>query len=191
MPFNIYNLNTLLKYILSKTFKFQTFLRLCKQFLNYSIESGVLKFVTLALFWRLRRVTSKDYRCFKCWCWRKFWQWVARWHNKRRNLGCIKTAVFPRRGYAVSTLCCETWSGRFVQIIFTLPNESNDHDDGGLYWICFSNYMAVAEKYTLTATERAVAMIMCTPYLRSLWDIWNAQNRLMEMTVGSMPLQIW
>ena len=50
MPFNIYNLNTLLKYILSKTFKFLTFLRLCKQFLNYSIERGVLKFVTLALF---------------------------------------------------------------------------------------------------------------------------------------------
>ena len=50
MSFNIYNLNMLLKYILSKIIKFQTFLRLCKQFLNYSIESGVLKFVTLALF---------------------------------------------------------------------------------------------------------------------------------------------
>ena len=56
-------------------------------------------------------------------------------------------------------------SGRFVQIINIHPNESND---GGLHLICFSNYMAVAEKYTQTATERAVAMIMCTPHLRSL-----------------------
>ena len=59
-------------------------------------------------------------------------------------------------------------SGSFVQIIYTLPNESND---GGLHWICFSNYMTVAEKYTLTATERAVAKTTCTPYLRSLLDI--------------------
>ena len=48
------------KYILSKIFKFQTFLRLCQQYKNCSIESGVLKFVTIALFWRLRHVTSKD-----------------------------------------------------------------------------------------------------------------------------------
>ena len=51
-------------------------------------------------------------------------------------------------------------SGSFVKIIYTYPNESND---GGLHWLCFSNYMEVAEKYTLAATERAVAMIMCTP----------------------------
>ena len=51
-------------------------------------------------------------------------------------------------------------SGSFVQIIYTLPNESND---GGLHWICFSNCMIVAEKYTLTATERAFVKIMCTP----------------------------
>ena len=45
-------------------------------------------------------------------------------------------------------------SGRFVQIINTHLNESND---GGRHWICFSNYMAVAEKYSLTATERAAS----------------------------------
>ena len=58
-------------------------------------------------------------------------------------------------------------SGRFVQIINTHPN------DGGLHWICFSNfnsddgivnlYDSSGEIYMSTATERAVAKIMCTP----------------------------
>ena len=58
-------------------------------------------------------------------------------------------------------------SARFVQIINTHPN------DGGLHWICFSNfnsddgivnlYDSSGEIYMSTATEKAVAKIMCTP----------------------------
>ena len=57
-------------------------------------------------------------------------------------------------------------SGKFVQIINIHPN------DGGLHWIQFSNfncddgivnlYDSSGEIYISTATERAVAKIMCT-----------------------------
>ena len=58
-------------------------------------------------------------------------------------------------------------SGRFVQIINIHPK------DGGLHWICFSNfncddgivnlYDSSGEIYISTVTERAVAKIICTP----------------------------
>ena len=151
-----------------------------------------LKFVTLALFWRLRRVTSKDYRCFKCWCWRKFRQWVARWHNKRRNPGRIKTAVFPRRGYAISTLCCETWVSTCIWKICL----NNQHPSELIEWrritldMLFKLYGSSVEIYT-NCYWKGSCNDHVHPHLRSLWDIWNAQNRLMKMTVGSIPLQIW
>ena len=50
------------KYILSKSFKFLTSLRLCKQCQNCSIWSGVLKFVTLALCLRNRSAPAVN-----CW----------------------------------------------------------------------------------------------------------------------------
>ena len=85
-------------------------------------------------------------------------------------------------------------SERFVQIINTRPN------DGGLHLICFSNYScddgivnlydSSGEIYISTATERAVAKIMCISLPKIFVRHMKCPNRLMEMTVGSMPLQI-
>ena len=58
-------------------------------------------------------------------------------------------------------------SGRFIQLINTHPN------DGGLHWICRLNfncddgivnfYGSNGSTYLSTATERAIAKIMCSP----------------------------